>query len=224
MKFLIAEDELVLAHTTAEMLKGMGYEDVVIEHSFARAKMILEHDIINIALLDINLGKGEEGIELAGLCVKHNIPFIYISSYSDKMTLDKALQTNPGAYLTKPISEGNLYATLQILLLHLKVDQESTILSFKDGPELIKLPIKKILYLRSENVYVNVVTDTKTFLFRGSLASFISKAPKGMLIQTHRAYAVNPVHILRMSATHITLHNENEIPVSRNFKVQLPKD
>lgn len=224
MKFLIAEDELVLAHATAEMLKGMGYEDTVIEHTFAKSKVILENNQINIALLDINFGKGEEGIELATICVAHNIPFIYISSYSDKATLDKALKTNPGAYLTKPISEGNLYATLQILLLHLKEDTESTIFSFKDGPELINLPIKKVLYLRSENIYVNVVTDTRTFLFRGSLASLMNKAPKGLLIQTHRSYAVNPMHILRMSATHITLHNENEIPVSRNYKVQIPKE
>ncbi|MES2559230.1 MAG: LytTR family DNA-binding domain-containing protein [Bacteroidota bacterium] len=224
MKILIAEDELVLAHTTAEMMRGMGYTNIEIGHTFAKAKAMLENMDINIALLDINLGKGDEGIELAKVCVANNIPFIYISSYSDKATLDKALQTNPGAYLTKPISEGNLYATLQILLVHLKEDLESTVLSFKDGTELIKLPLKKVLYLRSENVYVNVVTETKTFLFRGSLGALISKVPKGALIQTHRAYAVNPTHIQRMSSTHIILHNENEIPVSRSYKVQIPKD
>jgi DNA-binding LytR/AlgR family response regulator len=224
MKLLIVEDELVLAYAIAEMLKDIGFVDIVIKNTLEKAKETLEKEEIGIALLDINLGKGEEGILLAGICSKRKIPFMYISSYSDRDTLDKALETHPGAYLNKPVSEGSLYATLQILLSHVKEDQESAILIFKDGIDTIKLPVKSVRYLKSENIYVNVVTDSKTFLFRGSLGSLINRVPKGMLIQTHRAYAVNVKRIQRMSSTHVMLSCGAEIPVSRNYKTQLPKN
>jgi two-component system, LytTR family, response regulator LytT len=224
MKFLIAEDELVLAHATAEMLRNIGHTNIVLGHTLSKAKDALENEKIDVALLDINLGKGDEGLILAGICSKRNIPFIYISSYSDKGTLDKALQTQPGAYLNKPISEGTLYATLQILLNHVKQDWENTNLIFKDGVEVVKLPLKTVRYLKSENVYVNVVADSKTFLFRGSLGALMSKVPPGMLVQTHRAFAVNVKRIQRMSSTHVILNCGAEIPVSRNYKTHLPKD
>jgi len=219
MKFLIAEDELVLAYTIAEMLKVMGYENTVIGHTFDKAHTLLKNNNLDIALLDINLGKGKGGIELARICAERNVPFIYLSSYSDKDTLDKALKTNPSAYLVKPISEGNLYTTIQIILDRQR-HQTTPILEFKDGHERIKLSLDKVLYLKSENIYVNVVTHDKIFLYRGSLSSLMEKVPKGKLIRTHRAYAVNPFHVFRVSTTYVII-NGIQIPVSRNFRQQV---
>lgn len=219
LPILIVEDELILAYTMEEMLKAMGYKNCLIEPEFEKARGLITRGHIKLALLDINLGNGEEGLTLAEEAGKAGIPFIYISSYTDKATLDKALKTNPAAYLIKPVSEGNLYTTLQIVLDRERI-QSVPVLEFKDGTQLIRLSLDKVLYLKSENIYVNVVTAEKTFLYRGSLKSLIDKVPERKLIQTHRAYAVNPAHVMRVAATYVVI-GDQEIPISRNYKNRL---
>jgi DNA-binding LytR/AlgR family response regulator len=222
LKLLIAEDELVLAHAIAKMLNSAGYLNIVIESRFEQAISAILNDNIDIALLDINLGKGDEGFELARVCADQEIPFIYTSSYSDKHTLDRAVSTNPGAYLIKPVSEGSLYATLQILLEQNKRDTDHMVLEFKDGIEWIKLPLRKVLYLKSENIYVNIITEDHTYLYRGSLQSLLDKVAGNGLVQTHRAYAVNPVHVSRIATSYVVI-NGAEVPVSRNYRSNMNK-
>jgi len=218
MKILIVEDELILAHTLADMLSNMGYKSIRVEPSYEKARKLLLEENYILTILDINLGKGEEGLELAQICQQRKTPFIYTSSYTDKMTLDKALQTSPGAYLIKPITESNLYTTVQIVLDKEKT-KEDPILEFKDGIETIRIPLSKILYLKAENIYVNVISNGKIYLYRGSLSSFIEKVPQGKLVQTHRAFVVNPDHVSRIAATYVIVDGV-EIPVSRSFKNQ----
>lgn len=213
---LVVDDEILLAHTVAEMLRSMGYSTVYTETNKTLAKNRILKRETDLAILDINLGTGEEGLELAKVCEEMQIPFVYISSYSDKETLDKAIGTNPRAYLIKPISEGNLYTTLQLICKQPNTENRH-VLQFKDGTEVIHLPLEKVLYLKSENIYLNVVTPNKTYLYRGSLQSLLEKVPEGLLIQTHRSFVVNPLHIERMSANYVVIQN-TEIPVSRNFK------
>jgi DNA-binding LytR/AlgR family response regulator len=216
---LVVDDEVLLAHTVAEMLRSMGYNNITSETSFEPAKDRISKREAELVLLDINLGNGEEGLELARLCDELKLPFIFISSYSDKETLDKAIGTNPLAYLIKPISEGNLYSTLQLVTKQQQSNTRHTV-QFKDGTEQIHLPLENILYLKAENVYVNVVTAFKTYLYRGSLQSFIDKLPQGALVQTHRSYAVNPTHIERIGANYLVIQ-QAEIPISRSFKHQI---
>ena len=44
------------------------------------------------------------------------MPFIFITSYSDKKTLEKAKYTEPSGYIIKPFNEAGLYSTLEIAL------------------------------------------------------------------------------------------------------------
>lgn len=213
---LVVDDEILLAHTVAEMLRNMGYANVYSETNKELAKNHILKGETDLILLDINLGTGEDGLELAKMCCEMQVPFVYISSYSDKETLDKAIGTNPKAYLIKPISEGNLYTTLQLIWKQPNTDSKH-ILQFKDGTELIHLPLEKVLYLKSENIYVNVVTPNKIYLYRGSLNSLLEKVPEGSLVQTHRSFAVNPSHVERIGANYMVIQNM-EIPISRNFK------
>jgi DNA-binding LytR/AlgR family response regulator len=219
MKILIVEDELILAYTLEGMLKSMGHDDIMVEPVFDNARTLLTHRNIGLAVLDIHLGKGKEGFELAEICSTKKIPFLYTTSYTDKATVDKAIATNPGAYLVKPVIETHLYTGVQIALNQHK-SGPGHILEFKDGTSVIRLALHEVLYLRSENVYVNVTTKSRTYLFRGSLASLMQKVPDGSFIQTHRAYAVNPDYVTRVSAAYLMI-GEIEIPLSRNFRQQI---
>lgn len=128
---------------------------------------------------------------------------------------------HPSAYLIKPITEANLYTTLQLLLSRQQQDKGQQILEFKDGTEWVRLKFETILYLKSESIYVNVITQNHTYLYRGSLASLMDKLP-GAFVQTHRAYAVNPNHVNRLGSGYMLINGE-EIPVSRSFKNHIGK-
>lgn len=70
----------------------------------------------NIVLLDINLEDEVNGIEIAEYINEHHkIPFIYLTSYSDSDTFNKA-KTNPMAYITKPFKKSDIYTNIELAL------------------------------------------------------------------------------------------------------------
>jgi DNA-binding NarL/FixJ family response regulator len=71
----------------------------------------------DFAILDINLESEKDGIDIANYINQHNfIPFVYLTSYSDKETIERAKKTNPAGFIVKPFNEKTLYATIEIAL------------------------------------------------------------------------------------------------------------
>lgn len=117
IRILIVEDEPLIAEDIAAVLERNEYVISSIVYSKADALNELHTNLPDMALLDINLNGGMEGIEIADAINKqYNIPFIFITSYSDKHTLDKAKHTEPSGYIVKPFNEAGLYSTLEIAL------------------------------------------------------------------------------------------------------------
>ena len=127
INILIVEDEVLLAYASKEMLIDMGFSNISIVGTMERAKIALETTKVDLALLDINLGNGNEGLELAKKCFMNDVPFLYISSYTDQKTLDLALETAPGAYVVKPIIPVNLYSAINITLRNNKQTEDGLI-------------------------------------------------------------------------------------------------
>jgi DNA-binding NarL/FixJ family response regulator len=74
-------------------------------------------------LIDINLGRGNEGIELAeAINQHHRVPFLFLTSYSDRLTLERAKTVNPLGYVVKPFTQQSLYAAIEIAL-HIHASQ-----------------------------------------------------------------------------------------------------
>ncbi len=214
---LIVEDEAIIALTLKEMLKELGYFNVKIANTENQAIAQINNNSFQLVILDINLNVGEEGIELGKICMQKCIPFFYLSSYTDKSTLDRALETAPGAYIIKPFLPENVYTAIELTL---NKESDSKWVSFKDGKDLIRVKLNDILFIKSEGVYLEVHTLSKTHLCRTSLQSFLEKIDEGNIAQVHRSYVVNLDHVSQFSSDKLTL-NENEIPVSRSYKNDL---
>ena len=58
-----------------------------------------------------------EGIEIADY-VNHSfrLPFIFLTSYSDRLTVQQAKVVNPFGYVVKPFTEQSLFAAIEIAL------------------------------------------------------------------------------------------------------------
>jgi DNA-binding NarL/FixJ family response regulator len=119
IKVLIVEDEPIISAQIELFLEQNGFEVSGIAYTFQAATALLKSETIDIVLLDINLGETATGIDLAQYINSlYQLPFIYITSYSDKNTLDKAKHTQPYGYLVKPFNEANLIASIEIALFN----------------------------------------------------------------------------------------------------------
>ncbi len=117
IKLLIVEDEPLIAEDIAQWLERNGFFVSAVVYSKEDAMQQLNFNLPDIVLLDINLNGEMSGIEIAEkINTVYNIPFIFITSYSDKQTLEKAKYTEPSGYIVKPFNEASLYSTIEIAL------------------------------------------------------------------------------------------------------------
>ena len=117
IRVLIVEDEPLIAEDIAQGLEKNEFLVSAVVYSKEDAIEQLNINLPDMVLLDINLSGEMSGIEIAEkINIQYNIPFIFITSYSDKQTLEKAKFTEPSGYIVKPFNEASLYSTLEIAL------------------------------------------------------------------------------------------------------------
>lgn len=116
-KILIVEDEPLIAEDIKDLLSNVNYSVVGIAYNKTEALELLKNTSPDIALLDINLGGNQDGILIAEIInEKYNIPFLYLTSYSSKLILDKVKHTFPMGYIVKPFDEADLFTGVEIAL------------------------------------------------------------------------------------------------------------
>lgn len=116
-KLLIVEDELLIAESLSTTLETIGYKITDIVSSGEKALQSIEKNVPDLVLMDILLHGDLDGIETAHLIQEDSdIPIIYLTSYSDLATLNRAKKTSPYGYLIKPVKEKELRATIEVSL------------------------------------------------------------------------------------------------------------
>jgi DNA-binding NarL/FixJ family response regulator len=127
VRILVVEDEPLIADDIANQLRINDFEVSAIAYDYEDAVYELKFNAPDAVVLDINLGSGKTGVDIAEVInEKYGLPFIYLTSYADKQTLERAKRTEPLGYVVKPFDERNLIATLEIALYNFSQKQKST--------------------------------------------------------------------------------------------------
>lgn len=114
---LVVEDDVIIAHDISLLLKRAGYKIAAVCHNASKALDKLSKGGIDFALLDIHLGSGDSGIDIAEkIHTIYKIPYIFLTSFSDELTLQAAREQGPYGYLVKPFQEPTLLSTISIAL------------------------------------------------------------------------------------------------------------
>lgn len=117
LRILIVEDEPLIAENIAAYLNNADFKVSGIAYDEEEVKRQLQYNTPDAVLLDINLDCGTDGIELAAYINKnYQLPFLFLTSYADKETLERAKQTEPFGYIVKPFHEQSLLASLEIAI------------------------------------------------------------------------------------------------------------
>lgn len=222
LKILIVEDELLIAEMLKETLLELNYNVLAMARNFETATLELEKNPnINFVFLDINLSEHKTGFDVAAkLNLKFNIPFIFLTSYSDTKTIQEAVIYQPQAYLIKPFIKSDLFVTLELYKSR-NFSGEKT-LEIKDGHFNVKIKHIDILWIKSENIYIEIKTINKLYVIRNSLEKFLEKIDDENFIRIHRSYIVNLHHIKAVNRVHIIVQNE-KLPISRMHHDELVK-
>ncbi len=115
---LIVEDEVLIAAEIEMYLEELGF--TVVGHTLSGdlAIDLISESNPDIVLLDISIKGSLNGIEVAQFIRKnHNIPFLFLTSHSDSVTLEKAKLTRPYGYVVKPFNKKDLNDNIQEALL-----------------------------------------------------------------------------------------------------------
>ncbi len=125
MKALIVEDEALVAKDIGEILSSNGYEVTAKVGSVEEALISIEQTVPNIALLDIKLNGAADGVDLAHILrEQHQIPYLYITAHSDRITFERAKSSQPAAYLIKPFKEEEVFTAVELAIFnHLNHDR-----------------------------------------------------------------------------------------------------
>jgi DNA-binding NarL/FixJ family response regulator len=114
---LIVEDDPFIAEDIREALTNVNYTIVGVAHNKTDAFNLLKNTTPDIAILDINLGNNLDGILIAEtINTNYQIPFLYLTSYSNQEILNKVKHTFPMGYIVKPFDEADLFSAIEIAL------------------------------------------------------------------------------------------------------------
>jgi len=116
-QILIVEDQKIAVRDLTIILEAAGYE---VCGSFADGEKAIEgisRLVPDLIFLDIRIVGEIDGIELAEhLKLFYDIPFIYLTSNSDPETLDRAVKTEPKAFITKPFHPQQILSAVALAL------------------------------------------------------------------------------------------------------------
>jgi len=114
---LIVEDEALVAEDIKIHLEDIGYIVSGIIASGEDALSLLEGSIPDLILMDIMLNGKLDGIDVAKVIKeKYQIPVVFLTAYTDKEKLGRAMKTEPYGYLLKPFDERELRTTISVSL------------------------------------------------------------------------------------------------------------
>lgn len=233
---LIVEDEMIIAANISLQLTNLGYKVTGI---IPRGEEVLEHlnqNLPDIILMDINLKGDLDGIEIATLIQKlYKIPIIYLTANADEAHFNRAKDTNPYSFISKPFKKLDLQRAIELTII--RIQKESTIenklesknnepfvlkdcIFVRSYDKMIKVIITDILYIEAERNYCKIHCKDKEILIVSTLKELDDKLINQHFLRIHRSFIVNLSHIDEIGTSHVVIAKK-AIPITPELKKEL---
>ena len=237
VRILVIEDEAVLALDLCDLLQAEGYQVVGIADNGPAALALYQGHPVDLVLCDIRIQGPWDGIETVTRLASpgHPVPVIYLSTYSDRATRERALQTLPAAYLLKPVTPDSLRVAIELALHTLSSRQAAapprSTAPFGPEPVLrlgetifirhnyrfVRVLLADILLLQADNTHTVLVTENQKYALRLTLGHLLDRLANRQLVRVHRSYAVNIGQVHSFTDQELTLADQT-VPLSRQYR------
>ena len=248
IKLYIVEDEYITQAVLKNNLEEIGYEVVGMADSAETAWEEIQKLNVDLAILDINLAGEQDGIWLARKIRESlNFPFIFLTAYGDKGTVDTAVKTTPNGYLLKPFNQTDIYTAIEVAVNNFNQQQQiranqtpqpttssgggnvnldtinvrDNTIFLKVDKVFYKIGLTEIVYIKSDSNYLEVYLEDKKHVVRSTLKNLLELLPTRIFVQTHRSYVINGMRIRNIGDGQVTLNDGSYVPLSDNFKTDV---
>ncbi|MGO5073393.1 LytR/AlgR family response regulator transcription factor [Clostridium sporogenes] len=227
-KIAICDDEPVICGDIENILlnyKKHNFEEIEIEVFYSGEELCryigMEHSF-DLIFLDIEM-KRMNGVEV-GRKIRQEMDdyltkIVYISG---KDSYDRQLfDVQPMHFLSKPISEEKIIADLNLAMKLLQ--KQRFVFSYKKGYEVLRIPIKNIIYFESLNRKIKIVTTKGEDMFYGTIDEIFLQVAKYKFIRIHRSYIINYIHVSRFKYDEVIMSSSSCIPIGQSRRREVRK-
>lgn len=215
MNVLIIEDDLLFATRLEAIISETPHLFVGHCNSAAEAQQWLTHNSCDVALIDIHLGKGLNGIEISEEFKKLKIPVIFITAFPSEEIYNESLHNDESYFLVKPFDK----FTLSSVLDKIDKNREGSLFILKDNNQLIKMEWSNLLYIEVEGNYCVYHFINKRIAIKNSLTKILKENIKNNpLIQINRNFVVNKFKISKINTKESSVEISGiNIPVGSKY-------
>lgn len=213
LRILIIDDSIISGFLTKFSLFEIGYINVEVIQSH-----YLSVDFFNMFCPDLifanqNIYETLEK-EIVIKIMSNDIKIILIADMTYDFKIEKVLKINPSYLISRPIRIQDLIIAIDFVFYS---NQPKPTLIIKVGHQHVKIYVNEIVYIKSDNIYIDVFTVDKKYTLRMTLDVFTKQLPQNNFKRVHRSYVVNTDKIIQKTAKFVYIENLR-IPLSRKFK------
>lgn len=198
-RILIVEDDIISGKLLENIIENLGYKSLGIKLNVEDALIAVRNEKPDIVCMDIELSAKMDGIHIAELVAgSYNIPVIFVTSYSDNATINRAKQIGAG-YITKPFFEKDIKDIIAATLERTdhvekekqKKDKKNQNVAIKEGDEIKFLNLYDIYYFEADGHKIIIRGSNVSYTMRGSLKKFKEMDDEDRFLRCHKSYLIN---------------------------------
>ena len=112
---LLVEDEALIALAEAATIRRSGYEVITEYSGEAAVRQALDDTAVSLVLMDIDLGKGIDGTDVARqILAERNMPIVFLTSHSERNMVEKVRGITHYGYVIKNSGDFVLQSSIEM--------------------------------------------------------------------------------------------------------------
>ena len=236
LRILAVEDNPLLARALRPIVEELGYELLPVAADADEAVRLFELHQPDLVLLDIRLRGTQDGIDVARLLnARRPVPLIFVTSFQDRDTFERAKAVGAFAFLTKPYDALVLERAIELAVQHFQREQEpkpaappevvqqDDSLFVRDSGRLSRVTYPEIQWIEADDSYCHLHTPRKKFTLRISLRELEDQLPPSRFLRIQRSHIVQISYIdhVDIQAGEVQLLDGQRVPIGRAYRNEL---
>lgn len=172
-RILVIEDQNIIALDIKYILESENYIVDTNYKSVEHVTELINNNPPDLLLLDINLNEKKTGLDIAEyLLKKETIPYIFITEYTDKSTMELIKKSRPHGIIVKPYKTEDIIATVFLAINNFYYKKSNTLQNADFNKIEFPIQIKDTLNYIDQNLHKKIEVSQLAALTRWDTPHF----------------------------------------------------